>query len=145
MTHFQSLFKWAGTSMFAALMFLSIASYSQCIDKGAISRVGCVNSFVNLKSTGGPTAFTWNFGDATSDNTTANPAKQYSASGHYVITLNVTSPTACTDTFNIDIYELPVAELTLLTGTVQCFKGNQFCFLDKSKGTNGAKLVQRTI
>jgi PKD repeat protein len=146
MIHFQLLFKrFRTTSLFTALILLTTAAYSQCIDKAAIPRVGCVSSFVNLKSTGSPNTFTWDFGDATTDNVTPNPAKQYSLSGHYVITLNVTDPVVCTDTFNIDIYELPVADLSLLTGTIQCFKGNQFCFLDNSQGKNGAKLVQRTI
>jgi PKD repeat protein len=146
MIQFQSLFKWAGTSLSIALIFLTTAAFPQCIDKSAIPRAGCVNSFINLKSTGGPTTFNWNFGDSTSDNTTQNPAKQYTASGHYVIKLNVTAPFTCVDdTFHIDIYELPVADLSLITGPVQCFKGNQFTFLDNSQGKNGAKIVQRTI
>jgi PKD repeat protein len=42
-------------------------------------------------SSGGPTAWTWNFGDATPTSSAQNPAHTYSAAGTYTVTLTVSN------------------------------------------------------
>jgi PKD repeat protein len=53
---------------------------------------GCINpiQFTDL-STGGPTAWSWDFGDSSTPSTLPNPSHQYAATGTYTVTLTTTN------------------------------------------------------
>lgn len=62
--------------------------------------VGLTVTF-NDTSTGGPTGWTWDFGDQTPVSTQRNPVHSYSAPGRYVVTLTVRNSTGTDTASNI--------------------------------------------
>ena len=75
-----------------------VATFTQTLD-------GYEVAFTNT-STGNPTSFSWNYGDASAADTSRNPTHTYSTSGTYHVVLTATNK-AGSDTFgmNITIFE----------------------------------------
>jgi len=68
----------------------------------------CPGSTITFTSTStggvsGPLTYIWNFGDGTSS-TSATPAKTYSTSGYYNVTLSVTNSNGCTSSLTLSEY-----------------------------------------
>ncbi len=80
---------------------------------------GTANTFTDLSNiaTGTIINWQWDFGDASTIADTSilqNPNYTYASPGNYNVTLTVTSDSGCTDVFNfnIDVYNIPVANFT---------------------------------
>ncbi|CAN5637141.1 hypothetical protein BH11BAC2_BH11BAC2_11410 [soil metagenome] len=80
----------------------------------------CLNSITDFFDqsvvAGGGTDFVynWSFGDNTTD-TIANPSHMFNAAGVYNVSLTVTTPFGCSDTYTsqVEIFDLPVAVMTV--------------------------------
>lgn len=90
-------------------------------------------SFSDL-STGTPTSWQWDFGDANTAST-QNPVHQYAASGTYTAELIVTTAAGCSDTMTkpVVVYPQPVAAFST---NIVCF-GDSTQFTDQSTTING--------
>ena len=92
----------------------------------------CLFSKANFTSTYGstvPTAWQWNFGDGGSASA-SEPDYAYSTAGMFHFNLTTTYADGSTCKANYDsiwIISPPDADFSILTDTVQCFKGNQTC------------------
>jgi len=95
---------------------------------------GLSTSFTDL-STGNPTSWSWNFGDATSS-TLQNPSHAYASEGTYTVTLIVTTVNGCSDTVvqTIIVNPLPTANFN---STALCFVDSVF-FFDASTISSGS-------
>lgn len=74
--------------------------------------------------------YKWNFGDG-SISSQAAPKYQYTKGGIYSVTLLMTyadSSTCLTGGDSLTISNKPNTNFKLLTDSIQCFQGNQFCF-----------------
>lgn len=70
-------------------------------------------TFTDL-STGSPTNWEWDFGDASAINTNQHPTHFYGTPGMYNVILTVTNPAGCTSTVNqlVAVSEVPIANFT---------------------------------
>lgn len=75
-------------------------------------------------------AFSWNFGDASTPATLPNPSHTYANAGNYNVTLTITSNQGCVDslTKTVSVYEYPQAAFTL----------TDVCLSDSAHFTNNA-------
>lgn len=94
----------------------------------------CVNADIEFSILSGlPAAtpqFLWQFGDGSSS-AQATPTHSYNTEGFYAFQakLRFADSTSCTTLpDSVEIIPLPSANFTLLTDSVQCFKGHSFCF-----------------
>ena len=92
--------------------------------------LGSATQFTDL-STGGGTAWSWNFGDGNTS-TQQNPSNTYIAAGNYTTTLTVTGPGGCTANiaYPVTVYPQPAAAFNV---TAVCL-GNPTQFTDLSTG-----------
>jgi PKD repeat protein len=74
-----------------------------------------VNSFkVNFldRSTGGPTAWSWNFGDGSPLDSSQNPTHTYASAGSYTVTLTVTNASGSNSKSDVVTITAPAASFT---------------------------------
>lgn len=105
---------------------------------------GCAPLVVNFQdqSTGGPTGWTWNFGNGSAPSTLQNPSAFYINPGLYTVTLTVTNGiTSDTEikTNYILVYNKPQAGFTMSNDTI-CV-GSQVIFGDASTVSAGAPAI----
>jgi len=83
-------------------------------------------------STGSPTMWEWDFGDASALDNNQNPSHFYGAPGNYTVILTVTNPAGCTSTVNqlVAVSEVPQADF-LTNPTCQ---GSAAQFTDNTTG-----------
>lgn len=97
----------------------------------------CINNptqFTDL-STGGATAWSWNFGDGNTS-TAQNPSNTYAAAGNYTVTLITTSsPGGCTNTVSLPVTVYPQASANFSATTV-CVNTPSTQFTDLSGGAS---------
>lgn len=111
-------------------------SLNQCYDN---------NSFVFTNTStisSGSLNYFWDLGDGNTA-TTANVTHSYAAAGTYVVKMVVTATGSCSDSTikTITVFDSPVASVSSLTDTSQCFNGNFFHFVNNSTMPSGAGLV----
>lgn len=79
----------------------------------------------------------WEFGDGDSSNQQKNDVTHmYDTFGVFsakVFTYNSNGSLKCTDSVRITVYDKPNADIKLPDSAIQCYRGNLFCFQDKSK------------
>lgn len=77
--------------------------------------VGQSTSFTD-QTTGTPTSWNWNFGDATPNGNTQNPSHTYALAGSYTSTLIVASGSGCSDTITqtVVVNPIPTAQFNAL-------------------------------
>ncbi|MBI3500930.1 MAG: PKD domain-containing protein [Bacteroidetes bacterium] len=94
---------------------------------------GSATTFTDL-STGNPTSWSWNFGDATTS-ALQNPSHNYASAGTYTVTLIVGTSFGCSDTISqiITVNPTPTAAFS---NTAQCFIDSVF-FTDNSSISSG--------
>lgn len=83
----------------------------------------CANDtvFFNSTSLGGPTTFSWDFGDSQTDNTNnPSPSHIYANGGSYNVTLTAGFPSGCTNSIVIPVTVYP-RTVPSFTSTVPCF------------------------
>jgi PKD repeat protein len=86
----------------------------------------------------------WKFGNGDSS-TALNPTYSYPSAGSYTITFAGSGPTGnCTKNLNVVILPSPDIKVSLVSADTQCFRNNNFCFLDSSEATNG-EIVRQTL
>ena len=91
-----------------------------------------------------PLIYNWNFGDGFSS-TQASPVYQYGNGGEYKfrLTLRYEDSSTCTSLQDsIKIFLRPISTFRLVSDSIQCFKGNTFCFEFDGRETN---LTYRSI
>jgi gliding motility-associated-like protein len=97
----------------------------------------CQKSKITFSSNYGtdiPTGWEWDFGDGTKSKE-KSPNHSYESNGlkSYKVTLTYSDGSSCVlDYDTVFIRKLPTAEFTILTDSLQCFKGNQTCLKFKS-------------
>ncbi len=88
--------------------------------------------------------YAWQFGDGSSSSL-QNPVYQYQTNGFFAYKLSVLQTDSSSCLINgdtLEMYKLPNPEITLLSDSIQCFKGNEFCF--KFVGTEN-NIVSRSV
>lgn len=104
------------------LPVVQLSSNETCVEQGVTFSV--VSGLVNGMQT------QWRFGDGSSS--TSNPVEySFNSPGirYYTLTTSYSDTTQCfIEGDSLQVFNLPTAELLLLSDTVQCFDGNEFCF-----------------
>ncbi|MFT6384588.1 MAG: hypothetical protein ACJAQR_001421, partial [Bacteroidia bacterium] len=106
----------------------------------------CEGQFISFRanSPGYTTSVVWKFGNGDSS-TALNPTYSYPSAGSYTITFAGSGPTGnCTKNLNVVILPSPDIKVSLVSADTQCFRNNNFCFLDSSEATNG-EIVRQTL
>ncbi len=150
----KSLFK--GLLMFGSLLLLSAMSYqasAQCsavvVDKSGnevTSATFCENEPIQFlaKSPGYTTTILWEYdvvGGGDQNATQKDNQYAYSTAGTYTARFSGTGPAGnCSNDIEIIIEPSPVINLLLTTPDVQCFEGNEFCFVDSCIATTGSTI-----
>lgn len=95
-------------------------------DFAAVDSTVCLGTqacFFNYSSGNGPMVYLWNFGDATTSNSSGNPCHSYASTGTYSVSLLLTDVNGCTDTLtknNYIVVSTPVAAFVADTITAPC-------------------------
>jgi gliding motility-associated-like protein len=87
------------------------------------------------QSTGGPTQWSWNFGDGNSA-VQQNPSHTYASAGNYLVTLVATNGFGCKDSIQHHVIVNPIPVASFASNTV-CI-GNATSFTDHSSITSGS-------
>ena len=87
------------------------------------------------QSTGGPTQWSWNFGDGNSA-VQQNPSHTYASAGNYLVTLVATNGFGCKDSIQHHVIVNPLPVASFASNTV-CI-GNATSFTDHSSITSGS-------
>jgi len=111
-------------------------SLNQCFDN---------NSFVFTNTstiTSGSLTYFWDLGDGNTA-TTADVTHSYAAAGTYTVKMVVTATGSCSDSTikTVTVFVSPIASVSALTDTSQCFNGNSFHFVNNSTIPSGAGLL----
>jgi PKD repeat protein len=94
----------------------------------------CGSKVVGFTSTStGATSYSWNFGDGSPADITANPSHTYAADGAYIVTLTINGSIASTPT-TIYVVSNPVVGTIVNGGPSAC--GNTYSFSNVSTGVN---------
>jgi gliding motility-associated-like protein len=123
-----------------AIFALGMEANSQCTPtySGAI----CANSPILFQTNSpGATNIEWDFNGVKVLG--QNPATYaFSAPGTYSVTIKLTTASGqpCTQTISITILEPPVLDVDIITPRVQCFQGNKFTVIDRSKPAPGSRI-----
>jgi PKD repeat protein len=82
--------------------------------------------------------WSWNWGDATSLDTSKSPSHTYAASGTYKVILTITTANGCKDTISktVVVYPQSVPSFTINNRT-QCLKNNSFTYTSTSTISSG--------
>ena len=93
------------------------------------------NQFVftsTINNTTGILQYLWNLGDGTTANT-RTVTHSYTTAGNFKVKLLETAPGGCKDSteYTVTVYPSPNAGFTI-NAAAQCFKNNQFVFINKS-------------
>jgi gliding motility-associated-like protein len=149
----QSLFKFFLTV--GTLLMLGAGNFAeaQC-DPVVLDRDGskvkavtfCENEPISFQanSPGFTTTVLWDFGDGTTSNQ-QDPTKSYSTAGSY--TVNFTSSGGagnCTGTISVTIKRSPRINIRNVNSVIQCFEGNNFCFVDSTRPVPNSTIVRQT-
>ena len=147
MNKLKFLFRFA--LAWALFAFASVGTANaQCVITAKAE--GCVGVPQNF-SVSGPAllnndSIVWTFPNGSAKGASSTNVWNTATGGAVVVTVKVYSNgsvTPCTATFNVTIYENPVADFKLLSPSPQCFNGNSFQFQDDSKTPSGNPVVWR--
>lgn len=120
----------AGTTSKSHFVTVSLGDPPKAAFEAAVSGLKAV--FTD-KSTGSPTAWDWDFGDATPHGVVQNPTHTYTAAGTYTVTLRVTNAAGDSSISQfVTVTAPPVADFTATVATSNSLAVN---FLDQSKGS----------
>jgi len=137
-------------SLLLLLVTASKLSFSQACDPkwNRVKSSNCENSPIQFEANSpGKTDFEWDYGDGTGSGTGQgpayrNPTHAYGKAGTYTVVFKASGgASSCTDTVMITIKESPIIDVTALYNSSQCFAGNKFCFVDKTKAATNSKIL----
>ncbi len=110
----------------------------------------CVDEAISFKANApGFTTYTWEFKDASGTviNTSGDrdPIYVFKQPGTYTVSLKASGVAGdCDNSITVVVKPSPIAKPILLTPRLQCFMGNQFCYVDSSEPAPGSKIIRRT-
>src|SRR5690606_33561208 len=85
-----------------------------------------------------------NFNNEGQNNTSATPKFTFGSTGQKTITYSclLANGEPCQTTITVTVKDTPNIFIRMLTPAVQCFEGNQFCFLDSSVSGDNDKCIK---
>lgn len=125
------------------LVFTSILGYAQCTpvvvnNNGVEANTGvfCEGEIISFKanSTGYTgTSVLWDFDYIGNTSASVDPTFSYPTAGTYNVTFAGTGPAgSCTGAVTVRVKPSPKIKVGLANKAIQCFKNNNFCFVDSS-------------
>lgn len=114
---------------------------AQCIPPSILSSSLCANSPIQFKLEAvGATNVVWDFAGTKDLSGNPTPTYSFNSPGTYDVTLTYTdaSGKTCTQTIKVTILPPPTMDVDIITPKVQCFAGNKFTVVDKSKAASGS-------
>lgn len=119
--------------VFAFCLNFTKSAHAQC--NITTSSALCVGSPIEFNcNTVGASAFQWDFNAEGTNNSLCNPSFVFTTPGFKVIklSLKLANGQTCQDQKTIRISAQPTANFKRISNRIQCFKNNQFCFVDSS-------------
>lgn len=118
---------------FAFCLYFTQSAHAQC--NITTSSALCVGSPIEFNcNTVGASAFQWDFNAEGTNNSLCNPSFVFTTPGFKVIKLSLKQANGqtCQAQKTIRISAQPTANFKRISNKSQCFKNNQFCFVDSS-------------
>lgn len=124
------------------IVFLAIAtlSFSNARSQCTFNFTGtaCVGSLLTFKGPTGFTTYNWDF-DGQGTSTNKDGTFTFATSGAKVIKFSGTDATgkACSSQITVQVNDLPIPKVTLVSPADQCYANNLFCFKDETTHPQG--------
>lgn len=132
--------------LFILLCTVRYSIFSQCEILGKRNVcVGSLNSF-SLNTTGAVVSYSWDFGNGNTS-TQTQPGAVYNSTGKYIVSCTVvySGGATCTDTFSLEAYSNPKANLILNKKVNYCYFNQSVFLLDSSKPAKTGQTIASTL
>ncbi len=115
------------------LSVLTVDASAQCNPTLKTTGKICAEQLLKFESNApGFTFYSWDFGDGT-ESFDRDPFKAFSKPGTYIIQLSAKGPSGtCDKSISLTVFPIPEINLALKGENKQCFRGNEFCFIDST-------------